>query len=209
MIVLRITDLEVLNQPGGRLVPRRYSIDGITFQVEMSERILIVGGPAAGKDTLSGAILAKRIGVSVMEGYELAQLPEDPESRLSPNIIYIKNNFHTRYYPQESNRDVITDPNSINHWKMIQSAKSAKVTVLAFSEIDKLDLQVGDKINEFTRIIVIDEGRIVADNASPHFKGALEYWIKEYAKKRYVALQQDCKMLRDRFLLDIHEDWLN
>jgi hypothetical protein len=71
--------------------------------------VLIVGGPAAGKDTLSQAILSNVLGVVVADGYELVVLPKSPLTEgFSPNKLYIKNGFLTRDYPQQNNPRLLT-----------------------------------------------------------------------------------------------------
>lgn len=206
MPVLTVTDLEVINRPGSRVVPRRYSIDGISFTVQAEELVLIAGGPAAGKDTLSQAILGNVPGVVVADGYELAALPKSPlTDGFFPNKIYIKNGFLTRDYPRQDDPTQLTDPDAPVHWDLFQRVRTAHATLLAFAEIDKL---TSDKVDEFSRRIVIDEGRIVADTNEASFKSRLEQWVNEFARERYVYLKPNCKVLWDRFQLNVLTDWL-
>lgn len=75
-IVLKIKNLQVENIRKNRLIPRRYSIDDLSFEVEQGEIILIVGGRAAGKDTLTHALFNKNNNVEVADGYEIIK-PSD------------------------------------------------------------------------------------------------------------------------------------
>lgn len=191
MPVLAINNLEVLNRPGGRVVPRRYSIDGLSFTIEAGDLVLIVGGPAAGKDTLSNAILNKDVGIWVADGYELVSSPQLPlTEQIAQNRIYIKNGFLTRDYPRQDDSGQLTDPDAPAHWDFFRRVKEGHATLLAFAEIDKL---TSDKISAFSRTIIIDEGRIVADTIDVSFEKNLARWVNGFARERYQYLKSNCR----------------
>ena len=203
-IVLKVQNLEVLNIQKNRRLPRRYSIDGMSFDVEQEERIIIVGGRGAGKDTLKDALLNKKKGVSVHSDYEIIEPPKD--NNFSRNQIIIKNGFFTRDQFHK-NSDERVDPDAPKHWTLLRKAKEAGCTFIAIAEIDKLE---SDKSGEFSRIIIIDMGRIVADTKEQEFKKTLSYWITHYARERYISLRQDCQILKTKFDLKLeNSDWLN
>ena len=198
-------NLQVENIPKSRLIPRRYSIDGLSFEVEHGEIILIVGGRAAGKDTLTDALFNNNYAnsIEVADGYEIIK-PSDSINFNEKQII-IKNGFFTRDQFHNNSNQLI-DPDSPKHWELLEKAKNVSSTFIAIAEIDKLE---SDKIDKFSRIIVIDEGRIVADNKEPLCVDKLKEWIEEYAREKHNSLREDCNILIKKFNIHIENgDWL-
>jgi ABC-type multidrug transport system ATPase subunit len=205
---LTVNELIVLNQPDERLIPRRYSIDGLSFTVEKGETLLVVGSRAAGKDTLSEALLKheKPSGVKIAPGYQVILPPEPPyrDDQFSQDKVIVKNGFHTRDQAREDLPLELRDPPAPQHWELLHHVKKAGSTFIALAEIDKLD---NEKTSEFSRIIVLDLGRIVADDSIPEFKNALETWINDYATERLRSLKQDGCMLIKKFGLTVRNDY--
>ncbi len=209
MVVLEVRCLEVANRPDlNRPIPRRYSIDHLSFSVEQGQRVLVVGGAGAGKNTLYEAIRKRTAGVEVTAGYEIIDpLRENPsQDGFHSKQILLINGFRTRdQFRCDAPRERV-DPEAPQHWDTLKAATDAGATVVALAEVDKLE---SDKVDRFSRMIVIDDGRLVADSATDHFRRDLEEWIDRYARERFQSLQKDCSMLWRRLNLSLqHDAWL-
>jgi hypothetical protein len=191
MVALTIDNVTVPNEEdptANRFIPRPVSIDRLCLRVTAHDRVLVVAGWGAGKSTLMKTILRGHSGISVASGYQLVVLDGDAcPAVLDTSGVYIKDNF---------------DP--AKHRPLLQACKTASCTLLAASEIDKLPNLGPD---DFGRIVVIDDGRIVADQADDDFEPKLVRWIDKYARDRSRHLRKDSKFLRDHFRLQLESAW--
>ena len=208
MAVLTVNCLEVANRRNAqRPLPRRYSIDHLSFAVDQSERVLILGGAGAGKDTLYAAIHSRLPGVEIADGYELLDPLADLDAakNFTPAQLLVANGFLTRDQVADASGRLV-DPLAPRHWDILRQAAEAGATFVAMAEIDKLE---SDKISRFSRKIVIDEGRLIADSGTECFHQDLADWIDRYARERYQCLRKDSRMLWERLQLPVrHHDWL-
>lgn len=190
-IVLTISDLTVPNKEdctANRLVPRPLSIDGLQLCLTARQRVLLVAGWGAGKSTLMETPRRGHPRVSIASVYRVIEVDgETSPSNLDPAGIYIKDNF---------------DP--AKHKGLVEACKTTGCTLLVASEIDKLP---AIQRNDFDRVVVIDEGRIVADQVDAGFESKLVRWIDKYARDRSRHLRKDSKFLRDYFGLQLESAW--
>ena len=77
-------------------------------------------------------------------------------------------------------------------------------TLLTAIEIDKLP---GLMCDDFTRIVVLDDGRIVADQMDNDFEARLVRWLDKFARDRSRHLRKNSQFLRNYFRLRLESTW--
>src|SRR3989338_6356243 len=126
--------------------------------------------------------------ISVASGYHLIAVDGDSvPAGLNAGGIFIKDNF---------------DP--AKHRSLVEGCMTGGCTLLTAIEIDKLP---GLMCDDFNRIVVLDDGRIVADQMDNDFEAGLVRWIDKFARDRSRHLRKNSQFLRNYFRLRLESTW--